>query len=139
MLGPKLFAALKVIYPVLFHTYWDNCYAEPITATVDGVSISDGGDFTINSTVEWTWPHGGTGADNGATDEGGGTGHALGFNLGNVYLVTMMTTIMHGTPILNLGTAHQTQPNFQVQTEYYMLNLEQQGLIVARIIQLHLV
>ena len=61
-------------------TYWDNCYAEPITATVDGVSISNGGDFTINSTVAWTWEHAGSGESHGAPDEGGGSGHALGYN-----------------------------------------------------------
>ena len=60
-------------------TYWDNCYAEPITATVDGVSISNGGDFTINSTVAWTWEHAGSGVNNGAPNEGGGSGHALGY------------------------------------------------------------
>ena len=51
-------------------TYWNNCYTEPISATVDGVTISDGGDFTINSSVEWTWPTGG---------DGTGAGHSLGY------------------------------------------------------------
>ena len=64
-------------------TYWNNCYTEPITATVDGVSISDGGDFTINSTVEWTWEHAGSGVNNGAPNEGGGSGHALGYYWGS--------------------------------------------------------
>ncbi|MDB4649860.1 fibronectin type III domain-containing protein [Crocinitomicaceae bacterium] len=85
-IGQTLYVRAKAVcgsesdLSTVVHTYWDNCYAEPITATVDGVSISDGGDFTINSTVEWTWEHAGSGENNGATDEGGGSGHALGYN-----------------------------------------------------------
>ena len=51
-------------------TFWTDCYTEDITATVDGASITNGGDFTINSTVIWTWPTAGTGE---------GAGHALGY------------------------------------------------------------
>ena len=84
-IGQTLYVRAKVAcgsesaYSNTVSTYWDNCYTEPITATVDGVSISDGGDFTINSTVVWTWPHAGSGESHGAPNEGGGSGHALGY------------------------------------------------------------
>ena len=51
-------------------TFWADCYAEDITANVDGIPIESGGDFTINSTVEWTWNIAGNGA---------GAGHSLGY------------------------------------------------------------
>lgn len=51
-------------------TFWADCYAEDITANVDGSPIESGGDFTINSTVEWTWNIAGNGS---------GAGHSLGY------------------------------------------------------------
>ena len=58
-------------YSTSVSTYWDDCYAEDISATIDGASISEGGSMTINETVSWTWPHDGSGA---------GAGHSLGYS-----------------------------------------------------------
>ena len=66
-------------YSNIVSTYWGDCYAADISATMDGSSIIEGGSMSINETVAWTWPHDGSGVNNGASDEGGGTGHALGF------------------------------------------------------------
>jgi len=44
----KLVCAGDVSYTAPVSTYWDDCWVEAITTTVDGVSISNGGDFTIN-------------------------------------------------------------------------------------------
>ena len=66
-------------YSNVVTTYWGDCYAADISATMDGTSISEGGSMTINSTVSWTWPHDGSGVNNGAPNEGGGSGHALGY------------------------------------------------------------
>ena len=66
-------------YSNIVTTYWGDCYAADISATMDGASISEGGSMTINSTVSWTWPHDGSGVNNGAPNEGGGSGHALGY------------------------------------------------------------
>ena len=66
----KASCASEVSYSNIVSTFWTNCYTEPITATVDGSSILSGGEFTINSTVIWTWP---------TVGSGDGAGHKLGY------------------------------------------------------------
>ncbi len=66
----KATCASEIDYSNTVSTFWADCYAEDITATVDGTSIVSGGDFTINSTVTWTWSTGGSGE---------GAGHKLGY------------------------------------------------------------